>query len=78
MHMHDQLTNDGLVMLVDERLAGLRDEAASERLAHVLPPRRIPQPRLRAVVGRALIGLGAAIEGPPDCGDDPRSMAPAA
>jgi hypothetical protein len=68
--MHDQLTNDGLVTLVDERITDLRNEAAAERLAHDMPAAERPRGGLRVVVGRALVGLGVALEGPAARTDD--------
>jgi hypothetical protein len=68
--MHDQLTNSAVVTLVEERIADLRHEAAAERLAHDLRPADRPHGGFRVVVGRALVGLGLALEGPAARSDD--------
>jgi hypothetical protein len=68
--MHDQLTNYAAVTLVEERIADLQHEAAAERLAHDLRAAERGPRDFRVVVGRALVGLGLALEGPAARSDD--------
>jgi hypothetical protein len=56
--------------IVEERLAALRRDADAERAAHPGSRTRSHTAPVRTAVGRVLIGLGAAILGRDDCGDE--------
>ncbi len=56
MDLHDYITGE----LVKDRLAEMREYAASERRFAAY---RAPRPRLRVAVGNALIRLGSRIVG---------------